>query len=193
MLRRNRAHCLLDCAGITEAEALLSTCEGWMACGWGLNKMWDGHKVLWIMAQIEKRGGGLRGIRTSQAELLAIKERALEAPEDHCYTSEFLRELLVAAMGMSDLGYLHTRDEPGKENAMHERGFPQFQRLRMGQHFWCWGREFIKLSMRELVQAEGKMNARPVLPRDGKGDDLVFFGKKDYVELSNANQRNKKT
>lgn len=183
MLRRNQAHRNLDCAGITRAESLLSTCEDWMACGWGLKKMWDGDIVLWIMAQIEARGDGLRGPRTSRAELQATKERATENPESRCYTSAFLRELLVTAMGMSDLGYLHTRDELGRENAMHERGFPQFQRLRMGQHFWCWDREFVKLAMPEFVQAKGKQNARPVLPRAGRGADLVFFRKKDYVTL----------
>lgn len=187
MLRKNQAHRMLDSAGTTSAESLLSTCEAWMACGRGGEKMWDGYTVLKAMQNIEDRGDGLVGRRTSQAELLAAKERAIENPKDRCYTSEFVRELLISAMGMSDTGYLYTRGEPGLVYAKRQRGFPQFQYLRMGQYFWCWNREFVKLTMPEFVQAKGKMNARPVLPREGRGDDLCFFRKKDYVEFKGYN------
>jgi hypothetical protein len=109
----------LNNSKLTVGEGWLLACEGWMACGQGRAKMWDGYVVGALMDEIKIVHGRLCSGFTSSDELAEARAEAHRGQAD--FTSEFVRELIISAMGMADAGFLYTRDRPGLEIAQANR------------------------------------------------------------------------
>lgn len=99
-------------------------CEANMVCGIGRFRSWDGYMVLRLMHEIIAVYGSLRTAHTSFEELCKARIKAERSPGDAQFDSEFVRELILSGMGISDTGYLQTRDEGGLKAALRERENP---------------------------------------------------------------------